>query len=85
MWWKLFNPFYWLGWVLTWIAEVPFRILGSAGFDAAKIEGSLWGKIVKATIQFIAVLAAALTVLDKLDLLDPVVTAVHDLLGVQLP
>jgi len=51
LWWKLFNPFYWLGWALYWVASIPFRILDAAGFDGAKAEGSLVGKIVRLLIQ----------------------------------
>ena len=81
LWRKLFNPFYWLGWGLTWIAEIPFRLLASAGFNVAKVEGSFWGKTAKAVIQFVTAIGAALGVLEKLDLLKPVVSAVHRLLG----
>ncbi len=79
LWRQVFNPFYWMGWGLTLIAEVPFRILDAAGFNTAKIEGSIWGKIVKAVIQFVAATGTALGVLEKLDLLKPVVSAVHRL------
>lgn len=79
LWREVFNPFYWMGWGLTLIAEIPFRILGAAGFDAPKIEGSFWGKLVKAVIQMVTALGALLGVLEKLDLLDPVVSAVHTL------
>src|SRR5207249_94638 len=81
LWRKLFNPFYWFGWVLTWIAEIPFRLLASAGFNVAKAEGSFWGKAAKAMIQFVTALGTILGVLDKLDLLKPVVSALHRLLG----
>jgi len=39
LWRQVFNPFYWVGWGLTLIAEVPFRILRTAGFNTGKIEG----------------------------------------------
>ena len=82
LWRKLFNPFYWLGWGLTWIAEIPFRLLASAGFNVAKVEGSFLGKAAKAVIQVVVAISAALGVLEKLDLLKPVVSAVHRWLGV---
>jgi hypothetical protein len=78
---SLFNPFSWLGWALTWIAEIPFRVLNSAGFNVATFEGSFMGKTVKAAIQFVTAVATALTILEKLDLLSPVVSAVHKVLG----
>jgi len=82
LWRKLFNPFYWIGWALALIAEVPFRILGAAGFDTTKAEGSFWGKVTKAAIQFVTAVGTVLGVLEKLDLLSPVVSAVHRLFGV---
>ncbi len=58
LWWKLFNPFYWMGWLLYWIASIPFRLLDAAGFDGTKIEESLAGRIVRATIQIVVTAAA---------------------------
>lgn len=51
LWRKLFNPFYWVGWLLYWIASIPFRLLDAAGFDGARAEGSLVGRIVRLLIQ----------------------------------
>lgn len=81
LWRKLFNPFYWLGWVLYWIAEIPFRLLGAAGFDTAKVEGSIWGRATKLVIQVLTVASLALGVIEKLDLLDSVVVAIRKLRG----
>jgi hypothetical protein len=81
LWRKLFNPFYWLGWGLTLIAEVPFRILDAAGYDGTKAEGSTLGKLAKAVIQAGTGLGATLGILEKLDYLAPVVAAVHRLVG----
>ena len=57
LWWKLFNPFYWMGWVLYWVASIPFRLLDAAGFDGRQIEESLAGKIMRATIQVMITIA----------------------------
>ena len=38
---QMFNPFFWLKLALVKIIEIPFQILGAAGFDAAKMEKSL--------------------------------------------
>lgn len=76
LWWRLFNPFYWIGQLFARVAEAPFRILAAAGFDASRVEGSFWGKLTKAVVQFLAATAALLTVLEKLDLLGPAITAI---------
>ena len=38
---QMFNPLFWLKLALVKIIEIPFQILGAAGFDAAKMEKSL--------------------------------------------
>jgi len=81
LWRKLFNPFYWIGQGLSRIAEVPFRILDSVGFNGTRAEGSVWGKLAKAVIQFGAGIGTVLTILEKLDLLKPVVAAVRTIFG----
>jgi hypothetical protein len=81
LWRRLFNPFYWFGWALTWIAEIPFRVLNSAGFNVTQFEGSFLGKTLKAAIQLVTGVGTALTILEKLDLLSSVVSAVHKVLG----
>jgi len=81
LWRKLFNPFYWLGWGLSLIAGIPFRLLDAAGFEVAKAEGSFWGKTTKAVIALVTAVGTTLGVLEKLDLLSPVVSAIHRLLG----
>ncbi len=67
---QIFNPFFWLKWLLAKVLSVPFAILGAAGFNATKIEHSLIGKMVKAVIGIVAFLASLLAVLKYLDLLD---------------
>jgi hypothetical protein len=42
-----------------------------------------WGKLVRTAIQMVTALGGALGVLEKLDLLGPIVSAVHKLLRVQ--
>ena len=67
---QIFNPFFWLHWGFVKIVRLPFQILGAAGFDSARLENSLAGKIVKATVGFISFFAALLTVLQTLGWLD---------------
>jgi hypothetical protein len=81
LWRKLFNPFYWIGQGLSRIAEVPFRILDSAGFNGTRAEGSILGKLTKVVIQAGTGIGATLGILEKLDYLAPLVSAVHRLVG----
>lgn len=76
---QLFNPLFWINLILVKIVEVPFQILGAAGFNRAKIENSVGGKITKAVgmvvgfvIGLIVFVAALLDVLEKLGWLQPV-------------
>jgi len=66
------NPFFYLGRIFDRIAEFPFFLVGQMGFDRAKAETSIIGRIIKGIIQLITVLAAVLTVLYLLGYLEPV-------------
>ena len=35
---RTFNPFWWIGQLLEWLAHVPFALIGAAGFDAVRAE-----------------------------------------------
>jgi hypothetical protein len=78
---QMFNPFFWLMWSLSRILSTPFQVLTVAGFDGAKAESSLTGKLVKAIMGLVAFSAAALTVLHYLGILEPVKRAVDRFLG----
>ncbi len=77
LWRQLFNPLYWL----ALIGAVPFRILRRAGFNVERAETSLFGKLVKASISFLTLIYFSLAILEKLDLLAPVIVAVKRLGG----
>ncbi|KCZ96572.1 hypothetical protein HPO_19180 [Hyphomonas polymorpha PS728] len=47
---RTFNPFWWIGKGLTWLARTPFMIAGAAGFDTTKAENSVLGKLVRLTV-----------------------------------
>lgn len=64
---KIFNPFYWLGLALVWFLRLPFRLLTAAGFNGAKIEGSLFGKIGKLVLALATLTATALKIADDWD------------------
>ena len=60
------NPFWWLMKVLLELARVPFRILGAVGFDEERTERSLLGRITKAVIVAIPVIASVLAIAESL-------------------
>jgi hypothetical protein len=63
---KLFNPFYWVGLLLSVILGAPFRILTLAGFNGEAAEKSLFGRLAKAVVGFVVFLAAFLQCLSLL-------------------
>ena len=67
---RTFNPFFWIDFVFTYFSRIPFKIIGSIGFNQNKLESSILGKIIKMILYLIMVFSAFLTVLDKLNLLD---------------
>lgn len=69
---RTLNPFWWAMRGLLWLAGIPFRILNSAGIDTSNIEGGFIGTLVKAAIVMVTGLAATLTALSLLGLLDAV-------------
>ena len=81
LWRRLFNPFYWIGKGLASIGSVPFRVLRIAGFNAERAETSLSGKLVKSIISFLTLMYFSLAILEMLDLLAPVITAVKRIQG----
>ena len=74
---RTFNPFFYVGWFLDVISDLPFVIVGKFGFDQRKMKTSLIGKFVKG-IMF---LAPFLTILHLFGFLEPVKQFVHKLLG----
>jgi hypothetical protein len=70
---QVFNPLYWLGQAVA----IPFSILRFAGFDADKLERSMYGRLYKAVTSFAALLAAILTILAYSGWLDSVKAFFH--------
>ena len=50
--------------------SLPFKVIGKMGFNQKKMESSIKGKVIKSTLYLIMVLAAFLTVLEKIDYLE---------------
>ena len=78
---RIFNPFFYTGLVFDFISDLPFIILGELGFNRQKARTSAVGRLVKGVFYLITVIAAFLTILHLLGLLDPVKQFVHELLG----
>ena len=45
------NPFWWIGQLLDWLSHIPFRLIGSAGFNETRAEQSLVGRLFKVIFQ----------------------------------
>lgn len=67
---RTINPFYWLGLALDYLVNLPFMLLGKAGFDSKRIQDSIFGRVLKAIFYLISVLASFLTVLQLIGYLD---------------
>jgi hypothetical protein len=61
---RTFNPLTYLGFLVEWIASLPFRLLSRAGFNVARAEQSLLGRATKFLIEILVVLASVATVLE---------------------
>jgi hypothetical protein len=57
---QLFNPFYWLNQILG----IPFRFLTAVGLNGQKAEESILGKLAKATVGAVTVVAGILSIYD---------------------
>ena len=64
-WRRTVNPIWWLGRGLAWFSRAPFRILNVAGFHTSRFEESLSGRLVRAVILLIPLIAAGLGILDR--------------------
>lgn len=67
---RTINPFYWMYLFLEFIAGLPFKLLGIAGFNQAKIEDALIGRFIKLIFALITVIASFLTILHLLGYLE---------------
>jgi len=61
---RTFNPFFWIGLLLSYIAKIPFMILGKLGFHQSKMESSFLGRLIKGIIYIITVIASIITILE---------------------
>ena len=78
---RICNPFFYIGLVFEAISELPFIAIGKLGFDRQKAESSVIGRLVKGILYLITVIAALLTILHLLELIEPVKQFTHELIG----
>lgn len=71
------NPLFWLGLILDYVVSFPFKVIGKIGFNQKKIESSITGRIIKGALYLIIVLAAFLTVLEKIDYLEEFISLIQ--------
>ena len=63
---RTINPFWWLFRGLLWSVRIPFIFLGAMGYDAARMEQSALGKLVKMVGTVLVGTSALLTILNYL-------------------
>ena len=78
---RALNPLFYIGLIFDALVEIPFIFIGKLGLNREKAESSLIGKLVKGALYLITVVAAFLTILQLLDLLDPVKQFTNELIG----
>jgi hypothetical protein len=74
---QLFNPLFWIKWLLMQVAAVPFGFFSALGFKTKAFEQSVMGRIIKGVVVLVTFSAAFLTILDLLGWLDRFKTALH--------
>ena len=82
---RTFNPFFYLGWILDTISDLPFIVIGILGFNRQKIKTSAIGRLVKGILYLTIIVAAVLTILYLLDFVEPIKQFVHRLLDLSKP
>jgi len=66
------NPLFWVYLLINYFVRLPFKLLGLAGFNQRKIEGSLLGKIFAGVFTTLTYTFTLIQILEKLGMLDRV-------------
>lgn len=67
---RTFNPFFYLGFALEYVASLPFRFLARMGVvSRERSEGSKVGRIVKTLLELVAGIAALIAILQAFGVL----------------
>ena len=82
---RTINPFWWLWRIFNWFARLPFLLLGTAGFNSTRAENSILGRFFKLAFLLIPLIAAFLSILSHLDLLEEFLELVKDMMKVLYP
>jgi hypothetical protein len=60
-WIRTFNPIYWIGSLIHYLAIAPFKLLTTAGFNGERAQHSIAGKVIMLLINVVGALIAALS------------------------
>lgn len=60
-WIRTFNPIYWIGVFIHYLASFPFKLLTSSGFNGEKAKNSLLGKVIMLLINVVGALITGLS------------------------
>ncbi len=82
---RTINPFWWLWRIFNWFAKLPFLLLGSAGFNSTRAENSILGRFFKLALLLLPLVAASLSILSHLDLLEEFLELVKGMMEVLYP
>ncbi len=69
---RTFNPFFWIGLMLDYIASIPFAIIGQLGFNRYSAENSFIGRLLKVIIEFITIYTLLVEFLERIGYLNTV-------------
>ena len=79
---RTINPFWWVWRIFNWFAKLPFFLLGSAGFNSTRAENSILGRFFKLAFLLLPLVAAFLSILSHLDLLEEFLELVKGMIEV---
>jgi hypothetical protein len=54
---------------IAWVLRLPFKLIGAAGFDAGKIEQSVFGRLLKLAFGLASFIAAVVVIADHWDMI----------------
>lgn len=67
---RTINPLWWMKNIIIRVSRFPFFIIGAAGFDTARIEQSVIGRLIKFILITISTTASVLVIADLLGALE---------------
>jgi len=67
---RTWNPFFWMGLGLDFVADSAFAIARRSGFDTKKIEDTWYGRMFKFVVWALGALVLVLTLMQQFDLLE---------------